>query len=571
MALPDMFPEREHVQPRMVNFVIDAKPVDDTGTKAVVVEIDPGYEVRVGDLFVGVDGRTQRRYALEVYDVGPAYAHGELQANMLDNLRQRPDKEIDDQSFAAVCKNAALCTLLGELVDGELAERGYRPNKYTTRVASAGDEIETLLVAGWEEGAPLGYYRKGHEVRRVHPVYFSTLQLVGKRFAIFAQTGGGKSTAMRWLLDWHTRQMDAEGVERKIGFMVDDFKLEYPFDGQNERGETVPGLVTTLGDVAKRKLVILTARPETFDDEQKQQVRDIVPAQIPLDSLTLSSFADIAGLSDAQTNLVRLIENSPRTTPQQFFTDLFAVDAYGLPDRVIWGKTYGRMFFSDKGKRKVEKGQEIDSDEDIQSGLRDRLEYIWRAAQRLGSMPFMTRTRAGGDCLPRLIGYLRDGCTIIVDKSGMEDHQRELFTLLLLTRIFKHNQEQAASGGNMIPVIYAVEEAQYLLADKKVADPDSIFAKIAFTGRSYQIGLIAITQRPQGVDKDLLGQFDGALVLPLEHANDFKHLADAMPALARYRNDLATASVGAGVLAYGKPKRVVSIQVRNYTENEVGA
>ncbi len=157
---------------------------------------------------------------------------------------------------------------------------------------------------------------------------------------------------------------------------------------------------------------------------------------------------------------------------------------------------------------------------------------------------------------------------MIVDKQRLEDHQRELLTVMLLYHLFRHNQ-QLASGNKdqrdqMIPVVVTVEEAQYLLSKDKVADPDSIFAKIAFTGRSYQIGLLAITQRPQAIQKELLGQFDGFLVLPLEHANDFRHLAEACPSLSGYRNDLASAPIGGGVLAYGTPKQIVSLQIENY-------
>lgn len=565
MEAENFYPARALPARRALNFVIGSKPVDDLGNKAILLEMDPSAEARVGDLLVATDSRTSRRYALQVYDVDPAYPHGQQHVEMLDHLRRRPDKEIDDASFSAICQNMAACALLGEIHDGSFTDRGFRPNKYTTTAVEAGDDIEAMMVLGWDDGAPIGHLRNGRDVRENHTIHFSTLQLVGKRFAIFAQTGGGKSTAMRNLLDWHTRQMSKPDVQRPIGLMVDDFKLEYPFNKPNERGEIVPGIVAKLGPIAQDRVVILTARPGRYDDEQKGRVRAILPAQIPLDTLTLSAFADIADLTPPQANLVRLIENSPHTTPKQFFDDLFAVDSHGMPDRVRWAQRYGRTFYSDKGKKKVEQGKEIDSDEDVQSGLRDRLEYIWRAAERLSSLQFMTRHSSESNCIPALFGYLREGCTIIVDKDDLEDHERELLTLLLLHHLFRENQAAARRDDPMIPVIYAVEEAQYLLSKDKVAESDSIFAKIAFTGRSYQIGLIAITQRPQGVQQELLGQFDGFLVLPLEHSNDFKHLADAAPALAPYRNDLASAPVGGGVLAYGKPKRVVPVQIRNYT------
>jgi hypothetical protein len=366
------YPPRQLPKRRKANFVIGSKPIDGAGNKVVLVELDPTEEVRVGDLLEGVDSRTNRRYAWQVSDVEPAYEHTEQHAEMLDQLRRRPDREIDDQTFTALCKSQAVCTLLGEIVGDSLSDTGYRPNKYTTTAFKAGDQVEAMMVHGWGDGAPFAMLRKGREVRQKHTVHFSTTQLVGKRFAIFAQTGGGKGTAMRHLVEWHTRQMGLTKVERPIGLMVDDFKMEYPFDTKNERNETVPGLVTKLGAVARDRLVILTTNPDRYSG-QANRVREILHAQIPLDSLTLSTFADIAGLTTAQANLVQLLENSPRTTPASFFNDLFAVDEHGLPDRARWAHKYGRTFYSDKGRKKVESGGQIDSDEDVQQGLRERL------------------------------------------------------------------------------------------------------------------------------------------------------------------------------------------------------
>lgn len=510
---------------------------------------------------------------------------------MLDLLRRRTDKYVDEATFNAVCKNQAVCVLMGEIQGDQTTENGYRPNKYTTTVTRAKEDIERVMVNGWQSGARLGNLRIGREKRDKLPVCFSTTALAGQRFLVVGQTGKGKSTAIRHLLDGHLRlmysfekksQMEKEHKvekksqaekehkdkkERQVGFLVDDFKMEYPFDIYNQSGQTVPGLVTTLPDVAKKKLVILTCYPEDYQ-EHKGQVKDILRAQIPLESLSLSVFCDLMNLSEAQKNVVRLVEDSESITTSQFFTDLFAKDAHGMPNTLIWGERYGPMFYSSKGRAKARKKVEITEEEDIDQNLRERLGFIRRAAQRLLNMPFTTRNVAAGDCIPKLLDYLREGCTVIVDKQRLEDHQRELLTIMLLYHLFRHNQ-QLASGNKeqrdqMIPVVVTVEEAQYLLSKDKVADPDSIFAKIAFTGRSYQIGLLAITQRPQAIQKELLGQFDGFLVLPLEHANDFRHLAEACPALSGYRNDLASAPIGGGVLAYGTPKQIVSLQMENY-------
>ena len=565
MQVEELFPERPTAKTKQINFVIGTKPGEDE-SKCYVVELDPSYEGRVGDLLEAKDERTGRSYVFMISEIDYAYPHKEEHAEMLDLLRRRPDKKVDEPTFKALCKNAATCTLLGEIDQQNIVDNGYRPNKYTTTAENAQPQTEALLVKDWQEGVLLGYLRVGRVPRPHLPVHFSTLGLAGKRFLTVGQTGKGKSTAIRQMLDAHTRQMAKNSNTRRVGFLVDDFKMEYPFDTYNQANEVVPGLVTKLGEIAKQKLVILTTNSDRYQ-KHVNQVRDILKLQIPLDSISLSVFCDLSNLTDAQTNVVRLLDDTGKITATTFFNDLFSVDEHGMPDVLRWSK-YGSTFYSKQGRAKAKKNEYIDDEKDIDTNLQDRLTFIRRAAQRMLNMPFMTKSVQKGSCIEALLGYLREGCTVILDKSGLEDHQREMLTVVLLFHLFQYNQNIASGSkeerDQMIPVVVAVEEAQYLLSKDKVADPDSIFAKIAFTGRSYQIGLLAVTQRPQAIQKELLGQFDGFLVLPLEHANDFRHLADACPALAGYRNDLASAPVGGGVLALGSPKKVVSVQIENY-------
>lgn len=562
-----LFPERDIPQPKQINFIVDSKPADEESSKTYVIELDISFECRVGDLLEATDGRTGRKFLLMVSDIDYAFSHREEHAQMLDIMRQR-HKEVDQATFNALCKNIAICNLLGELTEAEIKENGYRPSKYTTTAVRASSNSEKLMSVGWQEGASLGSLRVGKESRKNIRIHFPSTELAGKRVLIVGQTGKGKSTTMRQLLSGHIYLMHHQPPTRKVGYLVDDYKMEYPFETFNQKKERVPGLVDKLPEEAKEQVIILTAFPSRYADQQ-EKVKDILKLSLPIESLSLSEFCDLAELSPAQANLVKLVESNKKTTSRTFFNDLFSDDGFGNPDVLRWGKKYGSYFLSKTGRGKVKKGQEIEDESDLDSTrLTERLPYIISKARRILNMPFVTRNQEEGDCFPKLLEYLREGCTVILDKKWFDEDQSELLTIMLLSKIFNYNKKLASGSQNererMVPVVVAIEEAQYLLDENRVADKDSIFYKIAFTGRSYQIGLLAITQRPQAIHKELLGQFDGFFVLPLEHANDFRHLADACPALAGYRRDIAFGGVGSGVLAYGAPKRVVSVQIDNY-------
>src|SRR6266700_6877639 len=197
----DLFPKRQMPNSKQINFVVGTKMEGDQ--KLYLVELDPMFEGRVGDLLEAQDSRTSRRYLMMISDIEYAYPHKEEHAEMLDLLRRRPDREMDQPTFNALCKNQAVCVLLGEIEHQATTENGYRPNKYTTTVIKANEEVEKLMVNDWQTGIPLGCLRIGREQRENMPVHFSTTRLVGQRFLIVGQTGKGKSTAVRHLLDGH--------------------------------------------------------------------------------------------------------------------------------------------------------------------------------------------------------------------------------------------------------------------------------------------------------------------------------------------------------------------------------
>jgi hypothetical protein len=109
----DLFPPRQMPHSRQSNSVVGTKMEGEQ--KLYLVELDPTFEGRVGDLLEARDARTDRRYLMMVSDIEYAYLHKEEHAEMLDLLRRRPDREMDQPTFNALCKNQAVCVLLGEI------------------------------------------------------------------------------------------------------------------------------------------------------------------------------------------------------------------------------------------------------------------------------------------------------------------------------------------------------------------------------------------------------------------------------------------------------------------------
>ena len=121
----------------------------------------------------------------------------------------------------------------------------------------------------------------------------------------------------------------------------------------------------------------------------------------------------------------------------------------------------------------------------------------------------------------------------------------------------------------VIPFVYLVEEAHLLLSREKVSE-GSVFVNFAKTGRSFQIGLVAVTQRPSSIDTNILSQFDNFISFQLTNSKDVADLITAKSDFEGYDKELRTIGRGMAVTAFGEPTRVQSIKVFPWTKERAG-
>jgi DNA helicase HerA-like ATPase len=113
--------------------------------------------------------------------------------------------------------------------------------------------------------------------------------------------------------------------------------------------------------------------------------------------------------------------------------------------------------------------------------------------------------------------------------------------------------------------VYVVEEAHLLLSKKKV-DEGSIFVNFAKTGRSFQIGLVLVTQRPSGIDDNILSQCHNFSTLRLTFEQDVRDLVKASGgAFGSYESDIQNLERGQAVVAFGEPPKVQPVQFFEWT------
>jgi DNA helicase HerA-like ATPase len=146
---------------------------------------------------------------------------------------------------------------------------------------------------------------------------------------------------------------------------------------------------------------------------------------------------------------------------------------------------------------------------------------------------------------------------------------------VLANELYRHNAMYSAGTpeeqeANVIPFVYLVEEA-HLMLSREQASEGSVFVNFAKTGRSFQIGLIAVTQRPSSIDTNILSQFDNFVTFRLTNEQDVKDLIKAKSDFRGYEEEIRTMQRGMAVTAFGEPTKVQSIQGFSWTSDRASS
>src|SRR5579875_3546543 len=150
------------------------------------------------------------------------------------------------------------------------------------------------------------------------------------------------------------------------------------------------------------------------------------------------------------------------------------------------------------------------------------LQVVQRRARRIVDLPCIS-TDPAVSVGRRVLDELAEGKVVLVDVSGLGSTEEVLVASYLTRRVLEEWQDaflEAPERRRRLPVVaIALEEAQRVLSASKDRETN-VFPRVAREGRKFGVGLIAVSQQPKLLDDELLSQFNTFFVLGLADERD---------------------------------------------------
>lgn len=126
------------------------------------------------------------------------------------------------------------------------------------------------------------------------------------------------------------------------------------------------------------------------------------------------------------------------------------------------------------------------------------------------------------------INYLKIGKTVILDMSLKDSTEASIVSTTLVKRLFENNKASHTNEEEQpIKCVVFVEETQNVLSDEFVRSNANPFVKVAKQGRKFDIGLVAITQRPSSISEEIRSQAENYFVMHMSNSKDIRALVES--------------------------------------------
>ncbi len=173
-------------------------------------------------------------------------------------------------------------------------------------------------------------------------------------------------------------------------------------------------------------------------------------------------------------------------------------------------------------------------------------------------------TQAGQSTINDICDELEKAGTVIVDTSNFSGAIEILIGSLITSEVFSRYRRYKIRGelGTKPNISIVLEEAPRVLGKEVLEKGPNIFSTIAREGRKFRVGLIAITQLPSLIPRQILANMNTKIILGIEMAPERQAIIDsASQDLSADSRNLASLDKGEAILTSNFSKFAIPVKI----------
>lgn len=176
---------------------------------------------------------------------------------------------------------------------------------------------------------------------------------------------------------------------------------------------------------------------------------------------------------------------------------------------------------------------------------------------------------SGEATLKGIVNSISRGKIVVVDTSSLYGSQEILVSSIIANEIFE-KYKYAKHNGNLedMPLVSIIlEEAPRVLGKDALVSGPNVFSTIAREGRKFKTGLLAITQLPSLIPREILANMNTKIVLGLETAPERQAIIDsAAQDLSSDSQNIASLDKGEAIVTSNFTKFAMPIKIPLFEE-----
>ncbi len=365
----------------------------------------------------------------------------------------------------------AIVNLLGEIREYGLSALKYPPKPSSDVYVADNDILKKVFNVENEKFIKIGTLLNNEEV----PVYIDLSNAIIRHLAILAITGAGKSNTVGVLL---------ERISEKNGTaLIFDIHGEY----KNMQGKIVKE--------RKIKIIEPTIDPKFLDI-------DDISALIGIDM-------------DSSPQMYYILGDVIEDMIKRYFSE---------DEEDTLSKELSKNFLNDVIKQ-------LESIKEDREKVRSYgKESLFRLINRLKNL----QNKYGSlfkDGATQMIKRIELGKINVLDLASLDEDKADVIISHILSEIL------ADRKGNKsyikVPIVCILEEAHLFASYRRPTKSKYILGRIVREGRKFGVGLWIVSQRPKGLDPDILSQMNNKIILKLVEPEDQAHVQRASENLSQ--------------------------------------